>query len=281
MTYSGKPLASSQPQPVLSLPAQPNSIFSSSIGQLSQQQQVVPGVRVTLNELRPTTRFNDLHEELQRIIENVDNFILQQMEYRKECEAAIGKINAQTETIPKDKDHCKMSLEHLQRALENDAEAIAQAKSMTKADVHDARLSWNVIDQLKMPPQFQHTGIWNTPSIAPNSSYLYSDGDGPEGASRDLVGYFSKQADNMSNTLNAYKRGGDEVNDHLQSLEVRISEQLQQSRAMRGNGRSARSAEDQVRDLAAVLREFEGGIIGVAGKLGAARECLESATLLG
>lgn len=234
---------------------------------------------MTLNELRPTTRFNDLHEELQKIIENVDNFVLQQIDYRKECEAAMGRINQQTDTIPQDTEYCKKTLEHLQQALENDAEAIAQAKSMTKSDVHDARLSWNVIDQLKMPQQFQHTGMWNTPAVVPNAATLHSDEDETEIGSRDLVGYFSKQADDLSATLNAYTHGVAEVDEYLQNLEVGIAQQIQHSRSLRGNGKIKKSAEDQVRDLAVVLREFEGGILGVAGKVGATRDHLQSVML--
>ena len=231
---------------------------------------------MTLNELRPTTRFNDLHEELQKIIEDVDNFVLQQMNHRKQCEAAMGKISEQTETIPRDTDFCQKNLEFLQQALENDAEIISEVKSMTKSDVQDARLSWNVIDQLKMPQQFQHTGMWNAPAVMPNTATLYSDGDDLEGPGRDLIIYFSEQADRMFASLKTYSRGIHEVDDYLQSLEVKIAEQLRQSKAARRNSKSKGSAEQQIRDLATVLREFEGGIIGVAGKMGATRESLQS-----
>ena len=191
----------------------------------------------------------------------------------------MGKISEQIETIPKDTEYCQKSLEHLQHALENDAEAIAQAKSMTRSDVHDAKLSWNVIDQLKMPQQFQHIGMWNTPAVMPNAANLYSDGDEADPGSRNLVAYFSKQVDDMSASLKTYNRGVSEIDEYLESLEVRIANQVQQSRSMRGNGKGKRSAEDQVRDLAVVLREFEGGIVGVAGKVGATRESLQSVML--
>ena len=277
---SGKSTAPPQAQSIFNNPPQPNSIFSSSIGQLSQQQQVVPGVRVTLNELRPTTRFNDLHEELQKIIENVDSFVLQQMTFKKECENMLRNISEQIDSIPQDTDFCQKNLEHLQRALENDAGAIAQAKSMTKSDAIDARLSWNVIDQLKMPQQFQHTGMWNTPTMLPNAGALYTDSNDEESGNRDLVGYFRKEADGMFTTLDACQRGIAEVDDYLQSLEMKIAQQLQQSRSIHGNGRKKTGAGDQIRDLALVLREFEGGILGVAGRVGETREVLQS-TILG
>lgn len=47
-----------------------------SLGQTNNQnQQTVPGVRIDLTNLRGTTRFNDLHEDLQKEISKLDDII--------------------------------------------------------------------------------------------------------------------------------------------------------------------------------------------------------------
>ena len=91
----------------------------------------------------------------------------------------------------------------------------------------------------------------------------------------------------MSAALDNYVQTVQAIESHLRGMEARTAQQtqaflLQQSRGTDGryvgngepgkNGPEGRSAEDQVRELASVLREFEGGILGVAGKVGAARE---------
>jgi len=65
------------------------SLFNNSVsipvaplaGSLTMGQQninaanTIPGVRIDISNLRPTTRFSDLHDELKNQIEAVDTFI--------------------------------------------------------------------------------------------------------------------------------------------------------------------------------------------------------------
>lgn len=256
------------------------SIFATSIGQYSQQQQTVPGVRISLNELRPTTRFNDLHEELQRVIEHVDNFILSQIGFQEQCEQASARVEGFVAPIPNDVEYCAKTLETMQNALENDAEAIAHAKMLVRTDAANAKLSFKVIQNLKLPQQFQTTGLWNIPNVSQGVAPALSDDDLP-GASSDVVSYFSKETDNMSKTLEGYKQSLAEVEAYLQGIEANTFQQMQQIAFTHGQDGRGKSAEDQVRELAAVLREFENGILGVAGKVGGAREKVQEIMLGG
>lgn len=253
------------------------SIFSTSIGQYSQQQQTVPGVRISINELRPTTRFNDLHEELQKVIESVDNFILNQMKYRDECDALLPKVIEKASPISNDVEYCSKTLETTQIALENDAEAIAYGKLLVKTDVSNAKLSFRIIQNLKMPQQFHHSGLWN----APNVSQVVGPPliDDHVGSSKNLVSYFSQEIDDMSKTLEKYKRSIAEVEAYLKSVEDNTYHQMRQIAFVRGPDGGAKSAEDQIRELAAVLKEFENGILGVAGKVGSSREKVQEVML--
>lgn len=237
----------------------------------------MPGVRISINELRPTTRFTDLHEELQKLIENVDNFILRQILFCEQCDAAMGGLEGFA-SIPSDVEYCTKTLENMQDALENDAEAIAQGKALVKTDVANARLSFKIIQNLKMPQQYHMSSLWRGPDLSQSAAPTLSDDD-HLGPSSNLVSYFSKEADNMSKTLDGYKRSIAEVETYLKGVEVNTVHQMQQMAFSQGQDGPPKSAEDQVRELAAVLREFENGILGVAGKVGGTREKLQEVQL--
>ena len=263
-----------QPAPTI---AQPHSIFSTSIGQYSQSQQVVPGVRVTVNELRPTTRFNDLHEELQKIVEGVDTFILNQMKMQSECEELHSRIGEQSPQIPADVEYCTGRLATMQQALENDAAAIAHAKTLVMTDAADARLSFKAVEHMKMPQQLHQSSLWNVASqaVAPT----LADGDHEDGTNNNLVSYFSTQSDDMSKKLEIYQRNISEVEAYLAGVEANTQQQMRQMMSSRGSKDGTANSDDQVRELAAVFKDFENGILGIAVKVGAAREQTQEAIL--
>ena len=253
------------------------SIFSASIGQYTAAQQTVPGVRIDLSNLKSTTRFDDLYEGLQKEIENIDAFILKQMELQSECESAMPSIGDTITQMPADVEFCERKLEALERALENDAAAIDSARDLVKSEVDDARLSFKAIHSLRIPAQFQHSSPWATaPTInAPTSLSAEDD----KSASADLVSYFSKQADDMGRKLEGLTSNLSEVESYLASLEAHQVAQVQAARLSHGRDGQIKSGDEQIRELGNVLREFEGGILTVAGKVGAAREGVQEVML--
>ena len=265
------PSFTSQPSHTATQQQPQKSIFTASIGQYYQQQQTIPGVRVDLSGLKPTTRFNDLYEEVQKIIENVDNFILGQMHFAEECELAMPKIASALDYIPGDVEFCSRKLDAFQQCLENDASAIDAIKSIVRKDATDARLSFRAIQNLRMPQQFHHTGLWGVGPVSQGVAPALQD-QGEEGGSTDLVGYFTRQTEEMEKSLETYKKNIAEVETYLQGVEASTIQQLQRVQFTRGRDGGQRSADDQIRELAAVLREFENGILGVAGKVGGVRE---------
>lgn len=251
-----------------------------SIGHFTQQQQPVPGVRVTTAELRPTTRFNDLHEQLQTLIENVDNFIQQQMKYQQECASFNLHLEANSGQIPHDVEVCTRSLETMQQALENDAEAISYAKDLTKSDITNAKLSIDAIQGMRLPPQFQQSNVWALPANSQDMTLsLLAEGSEETGINANLVSYFSKQVDNMSKSLNSYKKNIAEVESYLKGVEADTINQMQQILMARTHNGHNRSADDQLRELAAVLKDFENGILGVASRVGGVREQVQEVML--
>ena len=261
-------------------PPPARKLFPSQIGQYTQQQQTVPGVRILdVNQVRSTTRFNDLHEDLQKIIEGVDNFILGQMHCQEECAQHTEDIDQKCHQLPPDVEYCTKALNTMQQALENDAESIALAKGLVKIDVADAKLVFKTVQSLKMPPQFQQSGLWNTTAITQSGNSSFPEDDAEMGASRNIVEYFSKQADEMAKTLDAYKRNVGQVEAYLKGVESNTMKQMQQTVFSRGQDEGDKSAEEQVRQLAAVLRDFEHGITGVASRVGDTRDKVQEAML--
>ena len=190
----------------------------------------------------------------------------------------MSQVDERSSAIPDDVEFCARTLETLQIALENDAEAIALAKAFMTTDSADAKLSFDVIRALKMPQQFHHFALWS----GQNSSHA---GEGPlkreheVAPSKNLVSYFSQAADQMSQTLSKYKGNINEVETYLRGLEVNLGQQVQQMAFVRRRDGGAKKTDDQIRELAAVLREFEIGILGVAGKVGNTREKVQELTL--
>ena len=259
-------------------PAQPPaaSLFSSQIGQY-QKQQTVPGVVLSVNELRPTTRFNDLQEDLQKAIEYVDNFILGQIRRHDECIGANQGIESMSLQMSPDIDYCTKTLETTQQALENDAESIAFAKTLVKADSEDSKLSFKVIQNLSLPQQFHHSALRSS-AAPPRPQALLFPQEEAEGLTS-ITDYFMKESDTMSKTLDSYNRNITEVEDYLKGVESNTMQQMQQVMFTRVRDGGQKTAEDQVRELAVVLREFGNGIIGVATKVGDTREMVQEVML--
>ena len=216
---------------------------------------------------------------MQKIIEHVDNFILAQIHLQEQCEQVMPRVETACSYIPNDVEFCSRKLDALQQSLENDAENIESSKKLVKKDAADARLSFKSIQNLRIPQQFQHVSLWNVPAAPQSVNFNLPDGDADEGASVNIVSYFSKQADEMSRTLENYKRSVEEVEAYLRGMEANTIQQVQRVQFTRGSDGGERSADDQVRELAAVLREFEIGILGVAGKVGGVREQVQAAML--
>ncbi|KAI9794430.1 MAG: hypothetical protein M1816_005500 [Peltula sp. TS41687] len=239
-----------------------------------QAAPMIPGVRIDVSNIRSTTRFTDLHEDLQRQLQLIESLVIHQISCHNQCKAMMPKHAEGLAYLPNDVEHVARRERTLTETLMNDVQAIAHVRDTINADADDAKLSFTAIDNLRLLPQYHHVGNWKLGA----SSLGISTIDGEEPA-RDLVAYFSQRADNMSLTLQQYMRNLAQVESHLRGVEARTGQQIQQLAFSRGRDGESRTADDQIRELAAVLRDFEGGILGVAGRVGAAREGVQQLTL--
>ncbi|KAI9770542.1 MAG: hypothetical protein M1840_003132 [Geoglossum simile] len=291
-SLSGAVTTSSAPQPtsLFSGGQQPTqsggaSMFSTGLGGSSigggvlggglgstLQQQSVPGVKIDLANLRGTTRFGDLHEDLQKLVEEIDKGIVAQTELHKQVDAMMPGHEQNLMCIPNDVEFVSRRLATMQHALENDAQAINYVRKTVKKDANDARLSFRALDNLKLPPQYHYQGLWSSPTpSAPPRMATGATAIDDEG-STDLVAYFSQQADTMAETLEKYKRNLQEIEEGLRGVEAKTVQMTQKLMLTKGEDGRERNEAEVVSELSQVLRTFEGGILNVAGSVWMARE---------
>jgi nucleoporin p58/p45 len=239
----------------------------------SQQQQTVPGVRIDTANIRGTTRFNDLHDELQKQIDHLDAVIQQQIKIKNDINAILPAHDNGLANIPNDVEFCRRKLIGLDAAMSSDIESIGNVQKLVTKDIEHAKLSFRAADNLRLPAQYHIPGVW--PSKSSTNDNRSQNGNGE--AQQDIVGYFSSTADELSATLTKYQKNVNEIELHLRNVESTSAQQVA-SLVARRNGGSA-SDDDAIRELAAALVEFEQGILHVAGKVGGARESVQTLQL--
>lgn len=268
---------------------QPNPFGGSlTLGQSTSQPQAfsgststVPGVKIDVSNIRGTTRFSDLHESLQSQIEDIDKFIQQQINFCTQCSGMLPKHSASVTSIPPDVEFLEGRVATVELAIDNDITTVGRLKDICRKDADDASLSFRAIENLKLPQQFHYagmTGLGSTPSAPPRSSAILSGAnDDSSGKPVDLVGYFSKRADGLGDTLDEYGRQIREIEAHLRTVEAGAMQRTEE--LMMARGGDAVSGRDQQRELVGALKAIEGAILQVAGKVGSVREMVVEETV--
>ncbi|KAI1205774.1 uncharacterized protein F4807DRAFT_441301 [Annulohypoxylon truncatum] len=235
--------------------------FGLTMGQSTQQN--VPGVRIDVSNLKGTTRFNDLQEDLQKNIELVDMFIQQQMRHKEQVDSFMPGHKEMLESIPNDVNFVAKKYESAHNALASAAQSIEAARGLVGQDVDHARLSFRAIDNLKLPEQYHTAGIWSPRQQPAGTANTEADG-------QDLVGFFSRAADEMEDQVRRYEKNMTEIEMHMHGVSDSLVEQLQKMMANK-NGAST-GPNEKAQELSAVLRELQQGILKVASDVAGARE---------
>ncbi|KAJ5894798.1 hypothetical protein N7495_006489 [Penicillium taxi] len=261
---------------------------------------VVPGVKIDLSNLLPTTKFESCADEIRNQIEIIDNHILNQMKVCHEVSDMLPTIEQESSTIPNDVDFVQGKLETLQHALENDASDIDHLRGLVARDAAEAQVAFRAIDTLKLPLQYQSAGggWWSVQdpkvsdrrslrSTRKNTLALPDDVDGDpstatavNGVPVNLVDYFSQRSDEMGTVLTRYKGNLKEIEDHLHGVELTLERQISEFISSKSrDGMSSAAPSSVLNDLTAVLADVEAGIIGVASRLGGVSEQVQELSL--
>lgn len=234
------------------------------MGQGQPQQQTVPGTKIDLSNIRPTTRFSDLHDDIKKQIEQIDSFIKTQESFASQCEALLPNHAQNIDSVGPDVELISNKVETVELGLENDSREIKAAKDLVNADAKDLTRCVRVVENLVLPSQY-HYG----PSANGSSSTSSRNRLGDEEYDVDLVGYFTRQAESMQKTLETFTSNLAEIESHLRVIESSTMQQSQQVAAQRAGAAGGNAA---VVELAETLRGFENGILNAAGYVGACRE---------
>ncbi|KAL4921416.1 hypothetical protein BDW62DRAFT_128757 [Aspergillus aurantiobrunneus] len=261
---------------------------------------VIPGVKVDVSNLLPTTKYESCADEIKAELERFDTFVLNQINMCNEVANMVPSVAAQGSTIPNDVEYVQGKLETMQHALENDASDIDQLRSLVSRDAAEAQVAFRAIDTLKLPLQYQSTGGsgWWSPqdqkvsdsqslrSTRKNTLALPDDVEGDpstnaiNGVPVNLVEYFSQRSDEMGVVLERYTRNLKEIEDHLHGVESTLDRQIHDFTTSRSRDRTGSGAPKSiVNDLAAVLGDVETGILGVANRLGTVTEQAQEVVL--
>ncbi|KAK4121466.1 hypothetical protein N657DRAFT_647627 [Parathielavia appendiculata] len=245
-----------------------------------QQQQVVPGVRIDLSNIKSTTRFNDLQESLQKEIAMIDEAIQRCIKDKDAVDAFLPSHGDQLAAIPTDVSFVGRKSEGAHNALSSDIVAIDQLRELVKQDADHARLSFKAIDNLKLPTQYHQAGLWSNRGVGVQQvgggGAAVGGGGGAGGAAdaqsnTDLISFFSRTADEMDQMMKKFEKNLGEIEVHLHGVQGNMLEQMQRV-AAQSKSATQGGVDERVIELAAVLRDFEESILKVAGVVGGVKE---------
>jgi nucleoporin p58/p45 len=259
------------------------------------QNASAPGATVSIDSIKPTTKFTELTPEVQNEIIRIDDLITQQINFRGQIAALLPSHGETLATIPPDVAYLEDRMDLVETQLENDAVDVAQLKKDLHSDAEDARLSFRAIENLKLPAQFHYStlgssGFRNTARTSAVDTAVFDSDESATGPV-DLLPYFEVKRDGIDKSLATHARHIAEVEAHLGVVESSVQQKLLQLReAMERNqlnedavnGASGNgSSREKLRELGEALRAVEGAILGLASRVGEVREGVVDVTVGG
>ena len=246
----------------------PPTLGASTLGGAAAQP-----VQTTLESMRGTTRFNELHPDLQNMIQQFDEGIQRKIGYCNQIRETLPNSEAEVATIAPDVAYVEAFLSTVEVGLDNDSANIARLRDLVKKDAEDATLSFRAIENQRLPAQFHYRNSANlTASSAKSPPTNGLDEDDPT-KPVDLMSYFNRRTGELDRTLDVYQRQIREIEGHLRTMEAGTLEKAQQLTGSRSAPR------DQRRELVEALKAIEGAILDSAKKVGQVRDDVTKQTL--
>tara|TARA_R110002003_G_scaffold595_16_gene20835 strand:- start:12069 stop:12869 length:801 start_codon:yes stop_codon:yes gene_type:complete len=206
----------------------PAPLGGSALGASQLGASAPQPVQMTLDSIRGTTRFNDLHPELQTLIQQFDEGIQRKIGYCNQIRETLPSSERDIATIAPDVAYIENFLSTVETGLDNDSTNIAHLKEIVKRDAADATLSFRAIENQRLPAQFHYRNSANltaSSTKAPAAGAL--DEDDPT-KPVDLMSYFDRRTGDLGRTLDVYQRQIREIEAHLRTMEAGTVEKAQQ-----------------------------------------------------
>ncbi|KAH9881905.1 hypothetical protein J1614_001076 [Plenodomus biglobosus] len=249
-----------------------NTLGGSTLGGSTMQSSAQP-VQLTLDSIRGTTRFNDLHPELQTLIQQFDEGIQRKVNYCSQIRESLPRTEGDIQTIAPDVAYIETFLSTVEVGLDNDSANIAHLKTLVKKDAEDAQLCFRAIDNQNLPAQFHYRNSANLNASSAKTPATSALDENDPTRPVDLMGYFDRRTNDIARTLDVYQRQIREIEAHLRTMEAGTVEKAQQLTGTRSAPR------DQRRELVEALKAIEGAILDSAKKVGQVRDEVTKQTL--
>lgn len=308
--------SANQAQPASAAPNQSSGLGGFRLGNANVANPVTDpaqsahqssGVKIDVEHLRTTTRYEQLNDDLQKEVSELDSLILSEITRAHEVSDLIPLVAQSGNNLPNDVTFVSDKLEELQLGLENDATELHNLLNKVVAkDANEAKLCFRGVERLKMPPQYRQqqlyqsvsgagsglSGWWNHPQTVQKSLkgaagaggrrnlQLPDEEDEESRGPSNLVEFFEKRTDEMTETLKGYSDIMQEIESHLDGVEMTIAAKQRELLDNRFSGGVMGSgADEQIRNLRYALGVFERSIYDVADQVGTARDGVQELVL--
>jgi nucleoporin p58/p45 len=255
---------------------------STPFGRLSMGQNAatasntVGAAKIDLDNLRPTTRFEDCVDQVKQEMEAIDKMIQEQEKLARDIEAFLPVHGEDVNSIAPDVTFITDKADDVEQALAADAQGVEAQRRNTEKDHKDVERCQRIITNLALPQGYQYSGM----NSAYGSMYGQQRPQQPpanrEEASNydtDLIGnYFVPMAVELQKTMDSYASNLSEIESHMRVIESSAVAQAQQLAQRKAGVGGHTNGDATVRELADTLRGFEESILGVAGVVGECRD---------
>lgn len=243
----------------------------------------VGAAKIDLDNLRPTTRFEDCVDQVKQEMETIDKMIQEQEKFAKEIEAFLPKHGEDVASIAPDVLFITDKAEDVEQALANDAQGVDAQRKNVEKDRKDVERCQRIVTNLSLPQGYQYSGMgassygsmYGQQRPQPPASSTRDNREESGSYDTDLIGnYFVPLAAELQKTMDAYANNLSEIESHMRVIEssaVVQAQQLAQRKAGVGGGQQ-NGGDATVRELADILRGFEESILGVASVVGECRD---------
>jgi nucleoporin p58/p45 len=250
---------------------QQNTMFGATQNTGAQPAQGAIQIK-TADNIKGTTRFHELHPDFQSEIQKLDDIFQGHMSNAQRIRESLPRQGELVATLPPDVTYIEQFMSTVELGIDNDSGNIARLKEFIEKDIEEARLCYRAVTNQSLPAQFRYGNAANLSASTISQPTTSADDDDPT-KPVDLVPYFSKRADSLSDTLELYQRHIREIEAHLRTMEAGTIERAQQLAGQRSGMR------DQRRELAEALNAIEAAIMEAAVKVGKTRDMVTQQTM--
>lgn len=232
------------------------------------------GIQIkTIDNIKGTTRFSELHPDFQNEIQKLDDIFQGHMSNSQRIREVLPRQGETVASLAPDVAYIEQFLSTVELGIDNDSGNIARLKQQVEKDQQEALLCHRAVTNQSLPAQFRYGNAANlsASTTKPNAAASADDDDPTKPV--DLIPYFSHRADNLSATLETYQHQIREIEAHLRTMESGIVEKAHQLSGSRSGLR------DQRKELIDAMRAIEGAILEAAKRVGRTRDLVIQTTM--